>query len=348
MSANLASYTEVLNSTKKLFKDHGGHLIFSGCDVCKPCLQSPALLGVNTVYIVAAVVINETNKVLLIQESKQSCQGKWYLPAGRVEKQESLVDAVKRECLEETGLHIKPTGLVSIEFDGPSWMRFTFTGRVEAGTLKTKADSESIQAQWFSQDNINVKTLRSRDALGLIDETTKYLEKFKKGTNSFKVLPLGIKQTLQVWRMAIVFSHQDSLYILNAVNKPKGHLPIGCFSGEVSNPKEVARRFLNKACAETSTSNRIKLEKPLAFGVEHLPQETKNCDGMAISILIKAAHASSKFSHELPRLKIGGPARWVQIPNLSDLYGIINNFSTYGVAITDLGYTEWGETSADI
>ena len=29
-------------------------------------------------------------KVLLIQEAKRSCRGKWYLPAGRVEQNESL------------------------------------------------------------------------------------------------------------------------------------------------------------------------------------------------------------------------------------------------------------------
>jgi len=44
----------------------------------------------NVCYIVAAVVWNEAEEVLLIQEAKASCRGKWYLPAGRVEPNESL------------------------------------------------------------------------------------------------------------------------------------------------------------------------------------------------------------------------------------------------------------------
>jgi 8-oxo-dGTP pyrophosphatase MutT (NUDIX family) len=45
----------------------------------------------NMGYIVSAVVVNEANQVLMIQEAKYSCHGTWYLPAGRVEKNEDLV-----------------------------------------------------------------------------------------------------------------------------------------------------------------------------------------------------------------------------------------------------------------
>ena len=44
----------------------------------------------NIVYIVAAVVIQD-GKVLLIQEAKESCRGEWYLPAGRMELNETIV-----------------------------------------------------------------------------------------------------------------------------------------------------------------------------------------------------------------------------------------------------------------
>lgn len=35
------------------------------------------VLGENVTYIVAAVIINEDNEVLMMQEAKQSCAGKW-------------------------------------------------------------------------------------------------------------------------------------------------------------------------------------------------------------------------------------------------------------------------------
>lgn len=35
------------------------------------------ILGETVTYVVAAVVLNEKNEVLLMQEAKQSCAGKW-------------------------------------------------------------------------------------------------------------------------------------------------------------------------------------------------------------------------------------------------------------------------------
>lgn len=46
---------------------------------------------VNMCYIVMTVLFNESNQVLMVQEAKKSCSGSWYLPAGRLEPNESLV-----------------------------------------------------------------------------------------------------------------------------------------------------------------------------------------------------------------------------------------------------------------
>ena len=43
----------------------------------------------NVCYVVGMVLMHE-GKVLLIQEAKASCRGSWYLPAGRVEPNETL------------------------------------------------------------------------------------------------------------------------------------------------------------------------------------------------------------------------------------------------------------------
>lgn len=44
----------------------------------------------NVCYIVCGVVV-EGGRVLMVQEAKPSCRGKWYLPAGRMERNESIV-----------------------------------------------------------------------------------------------------------------------------------------------------------------------------------------------------------------------------------------------------------------
>lgn len=126
-------------------------------------------------YIVAAVVINDQGEVLMMQEAKASCTGKWYLPAGRVEKNENLTSAVKREVLEETGLVIAPTTLILVECANSTWFRFVFTGDIVGGTLKTpdQANEESLQACWVR--NINDLPLRSNDIIYLLDRGKSYV-----------------------------------------------------------------------------------------------------------------------------------------------------------------------------
>lgn len=67
--------------------------------------------------------------MLLIQEAKKECRGSWYLPAGRMEPGETIVEALQREVKEEAGLHCEPLTLLSVEERGPSWIRFVFLAR---------------------------------------------------------------------------------------------------------------------------------------------------------------------------------------------------------------------------
>ncbi|XP_022235012.1 8-oxo-dGDP phosphatase NUDT18-like [Limulus polyphemus] len=66
----------------------------------------------------------------MMQEAKRSCAGTWYLPAGRMEPGEDILDAAKREVLEETGLEFEPTTLLMVESAQGHWYRFVVTGNV--------------------------------------------------------------------------------------------------------------------------------------------------------------------------------------------------------------------------
>lgn len=48
------------------------------------------VLRQSVCYVVMAVIINERNEILMMQEAKSTCAGQWYLPAGRVEPNESI------------------------------------------------------------------------------------------------------------------------------------------------------------------------------------------------------------------------------------------------------------------
>lgn len=81
-------------------------------------------------YIVGAILINDAGQILMIQEAKYSCYGQWYLPCGRVEREESFVEACKREVEEEAGLTFEPTTLLCVEYGSGYYYRLTFTGHV--------------------------------------------------------------------------------------------------------------------------------------------------------------------------------------------------------------------------
>jgi 8-oxo-dGTP diphosphatase len=59
-------------------------------------------------------VVLQRNSVLLVERGREPLKGYWSLPGGVLEVGECLEDAVRREVLEETGLLVKPLGVVEI------------------------------------------------------------------------------------------------------------------------------------------------------------------------------------------------------------------------------------------
>ncbi|MBN2549631.1 MAG: NUDIX hydrolase [Anaerolineales bacterium] len=56
----------------------------------------------------------QQGRVLLVQRNLEPDAGQWTLPGGYVETDETLNQAVVREFGEETGLEVRPTGLLAI------------------------------------------------------------------------------------------------------------------------------------------------------------------------------------------------------------------------------------------
>ena len=60
---------------------------------------------VMPLHIIAAagIVVNDKNEILMIKNNRRG----WEFPGGQVEVGENVIDAVKREILEETGIEIE-------------------------------------------------------------------------------------------------------------------------------------------------------------------------------------------------------------------------------------------------
>ena len=62
---------------------------------------------------VGAVVVKD-GKLLMVRRAKEPGRGLWSIPGGRLETNEYIVDAVRREAKEETGLDVDVRALLGI------------------------------------------------------------------------------------------------------------------------------------------------------------------------------------------------------------------------------------------
>ncbi|CAH1799287.1 unnamed protein product [Owenia fusiformis] len=186
-------------------------------------------------YIVVGLVFDEKGRVLLMQEAKQSCYGKWYLPAGRMELNETIEEAVYREVLEETGLKISTTTLLCVEAGSSSWFRFTLAGKVTGGSLKETPDQESLSAKWCTLEEINFGTaagltLRANDIKPLIDLGLEFFKADRQDRHT-DILPICVPHKFLFIRLVILYCDKSRGDILVITRQgDNSHFPIGHIS----------------------------------------------------------------------------------------------------------------------
>jgi 8-oxo-dGTP pyrophosphatase MutT (NUDIX family) len=113
--------------------------------------------------ILCFVLIERNDHFLLICEASQKCRGKWFLPGGKVDKNESMLDAAVREVYEEAGCSVELTGLFYFRYFEKylgDQLHIYLTGKTDCLELKNYQDNESLGAGWFSYENILKLPLR--------------------------------------------------------------------------------------------------------------------------------------------------------------------------------------------
>jgi 8-oxo-dGTP diphosphatase len=122
---------------------------------------------------VGAIIVSN-GRVLLVCRGREPLKGHWTLPGGVLELGESLVDGVKREIAEETGLEVEPIELVElldrIHREGEKvryhYVIADYLCRVTGGQLRAASDADAVRwverAEWNSHSALKLDPIAVR------------------------------------------------------------------------------------------------------------------------------------------------------------------------------------------
>jgi len=111
---------------------------------------------------VGVIVVDEAGSILL---ERRSDNGMWGLPGGAIEAGESVRQAALREVQEETGLHIRITGLLGV-YSEPAGRIVTYPDKGDVAHLvdiaviaemisgKLTLSRESLELRFFPLDSL--------------------------------------------------------------------------------------------------------------------------------------------------------------------------------------------------
>ncbi len=119
-----------------------------------------------------AAIAEQDGKFLLVEEK---IDGKLVFnqPAGHLEHNESLIDAVIREVMEETAWEFEPSSLIGIYlYPSPNeseltYLRFCFHGKCIKHYPERKLDTGIVRGVWLSVEEIEAQKNRIRSPMVL-------------------------------------------------------------------------------------------------------------------------------------------------------------------------------------
>lgn len=129
--------------------------------------------------VTVAAIIERDGKFLLVEE--ETAEGVMFnQPAGHLEENESLLDAVVREAWEETAHRFEPTALLGVyHWKHPrkdvTFLRFAFIGNVSGHDPQQPLDQGILRTCWLAPEEVRdrAERLRSPQVLSCIEH---YLE----------------------------------------------------------------------------------------------------------------------------------------------------------------------------
>jgi ADP-ribose pyrophosphatase YjhB (NUDIX family) len=106
--------------------------------------------------VAAAVLIEQSSRVLLVRRVNEPFRGLWSLPAGFVNAGEDPAEAAVRECLEETGLIVKIKKVLDViagrEHERGADFIIVYSAEIVAGEMQPADDADAVE--WFEKNNL--------------------------------------------------------------------------------------------------------------------------------------------------------------------------------------------------
>lgn len=120
-------------------------------------------------HVVAAAIVERDGKFLLVEE--ETADGvRLNQPAGHWERNETLLQAVVREALEETAHHVEPIALLGSyttynQTRDITYLRFAYVCKATGFDPEYQLDKGILRAVWLTPDEIAASPIRHRSPL---------------------------------------------------------------------------------------------------------------------------------------------------------------------------------------
>jgi len=110
-------------------------------------------------HVTVDAIVTKGNKILLVKRSAKIPEGgKWGVPGGFMERDETTAQAIAREILEETGWQVKNLTLLRINDNpnrrGEDRQNVDFVYFCEAVEQTGEPDWETDEVRWFDWDDL--------------------------------------------------------------------------------------------------------------------------------------------------------------------------------------------------